>query len=100
MAAHPAVLNAIATTVTAAHRHGRRVSVCGDAAADPLVIPLLVGLGCDVLSVVPAAVDEVRARIRRLTMSTCTEVAGTALTLGTAADVWQLVTDRCMPSLP
>jgi phosphoenolpyruvate-protein kinase (PTS system EI component) len=99
MAAHPAVLNAIAAIVTAAHRRRRRVSVCGDAAADPLVIPLLVGLGCDALSVAPAAVDEVRARIRRLTMSACTEVASTALTLETAADVWQLVTDRCMPSL-
>lgn len=100
MAAHPAVLNAIAATVTAAHRHRRRVSVCGDAAADPLVIPLLVGLGCDTLSVAPAAVDEVRARVRRLTMSACAEAAGTALTLDTAADVWQLVTDQCLPSLP
>jgi phosphoenolpyruvate-protein kinase (PTS system EI component) len=100
MAAHPAVLNAIAATVTGAHRRRRRVSVCGDAAADPLVIPLLVGLGCDTLSVAPAAVDEVRARVRRLTMSTCTEVASTALTLDTAEDVWQLVTDRCLPPLP
>jgi phosphoenolpyruvate-protein kinase (PTS system EI component) len=100
MAAHPAVLNAIATTVTAAHRHGRRVSVCGDAAADPHVVPLLVGLGCDTLSVAPAALDEVRARIRRLTLSTCTDVAGTALTLDTADEVWQLVTTQCMPALP
>ena len=100
MAAHPAVLNAIAATVSAAHRHSRRVSVCGDAAADALVIPLLVGLGCDTLSVAPAAVDEVRARVRRLTMSTCTEVASAALTRGTAAEVWQLVTGRCLPSLP
>jgi phosphoenolpyruvate-protein kinase (PTS system EI component) len=100
LAAHPAVLHAIATTVAAAHRHGRRVSVCGNAAADPLVIPLLVGLGCDTLSVAPTAVDEVRARIRRLTSSTCAEVARTALTLDTVAEVWELVTDQCMPSLP
>jgi phosphocarrier protein FPr len=86
--------------VAAAHRHGRRVSVCGNAAADPLVIPLLVGLGCDTLSVAPTAVDEVRARIRRLTSSTCAEVARTALTLDTVAEVWELVTDQCMPSLP
>lgn len=39
MAAHPAVLHAIAQVVTAAHRHHRQVSVCGDAAADPLVTP-------------------------------------------------------------
>jgi phosphoenolpyruvate-protein kinase (PTS system EI component) len=97
MAAHPAVLNAIATAVKAAHRHGRRVSVCGDAAADPHVVPLLIGLGCDTLSVAPAALDEVRARIRRLSLSTCTDVAHAALTLGTHAEVRQLVTTRCMP---
>jgi phosphoenolpyruvate-protein kinase (PTS system EI component) len=100
LAAHPDVLRAIAEIVTAAHRHGRRVSVCGDAAALPLVIPLLIGLGCDVLSVAPTALDEVRARVRRLSMSVCAEVAGIALGLDTAEAVWQLVTDRCMPALP
>ncbi|MFJ8026908.1 putative PEP-binding protein [Streptomyces sp. NPDC096311] len=100
MAAHPAVLNAIAAAVTAAHRHGGRVSVCGDAAADPLVVPLLVGLGCDTLSVAPAALDDVRARVRRLTLPTCADVADTALGLDTAADVWQLVITQCMPSPP
>ena len=99
-AAHPDVLRAIAEIVVAAHRHERRVSVCGDAAAHPLVIPLLIGLGCDVLSVAPAALDEVRSRIRRLSMSVCAEVAGIALGLDTAEGVWQLVTDRCLPALP
>jgi len=41
LAAHPAVLRATADTIAAAHR--QRVSVCGDAAAHPLVLPLLVG---------------------------------------------------------
>ncbi|MFI6294622.1 putative PEP-binding protein [Nonomuraea sp. NPDC050790] len=45
---------AVAATVAAAHRHGRTVSVCGDAAAHPLVVPLLLGLGCDSLSVAPS----------------------------------------------
>ncbi|MFD1541176.1 putative PEP-binding protein [Nonomuraea guangzhouensis] len=100
MAAHPAVLNAIATTVAAAHRHGKRVSVCGDAAAHPLVVPLLLGLGCDSLSVAPSALDEVRARIRRLSSAACSELVGNALSRETALDVWQLVRDQCMPSLP
>jgi phosphoenolpyruvate-protein kinase (PTS system EI component) len=91
MAAHPRVLRAIAEVVTAAHRRGRPVSVCGDAAADPRVIPLLVGLGCDILSVAPAALDEVRARIRRLDHATCTATAAQALTQTTAEQVWDLV---------
>ncbi|MDQ1011195.1 phosphoenolpyruvate-protein kinase (PTS system EI component) [Streptomyces sp. V4I23] len=100
MAAHPAVLSAIAQVVTAAHRHHRQVSVCGDAAAHPLVTPLLIGLGCDILSVAPAALDEVRARIRRLRHDTCASLAAIALTRETPEDVWRLVEQCCLPSLP
>jgi phosphoenolpyruvate-protein kinase (PTS system EI component) len=42
------------------------VSICGDAASDPTVIPMLVAVGCHTLSVAPAALDEVRAHIRTL----------------------------------
>ncbi|MFI5688654.1 phosphoenolpyruvate--protein phosphotransferase [Streptomyces sp. NPDC051636] len=100
MAAHPAVLDAIARVVTAAHRHNRHVSVCGDAAAHPLVTPLLIGLGCDSLSVGPAALDEVRARIRRLRHDTCASLAAVALTRETPEEVWRLVEQCCQPSLP
>ncbi|MFF3400758.1 phosphoenolpyruvate--protein phosphotransferase [Streptomyces sp. NPDC002659] len=100
MAAHPSVLNAIAQVVTAAHRHNRQVSVCGDAAAHPLVTPLLIGLGCDILSMAPAALDEVRARIRRLRHDTCASLAAIALTRETPEEVWRLVEQCCLPSLP
>ncbi|MGW3667066.1 phosphoenolpyruvate--protein phosphotransferase [Streptomyces sp. NPDC005141] len=100
LAAHPAVLNAIAQVVTAAHRHHRQVSVCGDAAAHPLVTPLLIGLGCDSLSVAPAALDEVRARIRRLRRDTCASLAAVALTRESPEEVWRLVEQCCRPSLP
>ncbi|MCQ4081748.1 PEP-utilizing enzyme [Streptomyces sp. RB6PN25] len=100
MAAHPAVLDAIARVVTAAHRHNRQVSVCGDAAAHPLVTPLLIGIGCDSLSVAPAALDEVRARIRRLRHDTCASLAAVALSRETPEEVWRLVEQCCQPSLP
>ncbi|WP_151481879.1 phosphoenolpyruvate--protein phosphotransferase [Streptomyces albicerus] len=100
MAAHPAVLDAIARVVSAAHRHHRPVSVCGDAAAHPLVTPLLIGIGCDSLSVAPAALDEVRARIRRLRHDTCASLAAIALTRETPQEVWRLVEQCCRPSLP
>jgi len=79
LAAHPVVLRAIADIIEAAHRHGRQVSVCGDAAADPAVIPLLIGLDCDILSVAPAALDEVRATIRRLDRAECAATVRTQL---------------------
>jgi phosphocarrier protein FPr len=95
LAAHPAVLRAIADTIAAAHRHRQRVSICGDAAAHPLVLPLLVGLDCDVLSTAPSRLDEVRATIRGLDHATCAGVAQQALTLSTAEEVWEVVRAQC-----
>jgi phosphoenolpyruvate-protein kinase (PTS system EI component) len=100
LAAHPAVLRAIADTITAAHRHDLQVSVCGDAAAHPLVVPLLVGLDCDILSVAPAHLDQVRAGVRRLTRSVCSTVAHEALGMTTAEQVWEDVRRRCAGRMP
>ena len=60
----PAVLDAIARTVRAGNTHQRSVSVCGDAASDPKLVPDLLDLGCRVLSVAPSMMDEVRAAAR------------------------------------
>ena len=61
-APQPAVLRLIDGVVRAAAARGRHVAVCGEAAADPSVIPLLVGLGVDELSVAPASIQAVRGR--------------------------------------
>jgi phosphocarrier protein FPr len=100
LAAHPKVLVAIDEVVAAAHRHRRQVSVCGDAAASPLVLPLLVGLGCDIVSVAPAAIDQVRVIIRRLDYETCRVAAMAALVHTTTEQVWDIVQTRCTPQLP
>jgi phosphoenolpyruvate-protein kinase (PTS system EI component) len=63
-AAEPVVLKAIAQTIRAGHAHGRAVSLCGDAAADPAVLPHLVRFGCDAISVAPTALARVRAAVR------------------------------------
>ncbi|MDQ7904592.1 putative PEP-binding protein [Phytohabitans sp. ZYX-F-186] len=78
-AAEPSVLRAIAATVAAGERHGRPVSVCGDAAADPYAIPLLIGVGCRILSVAPSALDTVRAQVRSLDAGECAAMAAALL---------------------
>jgi len=74
--------------------------VCGDAGAHPLVIPLLIGLGVDVLSVAPAALDETRVRIRRLDARVCADVAAEALACETLESVQGIVRRRCWPVMP
>jgi phosphoenolpyruvate-protein kinase (PTS system EI component) len=61
----PAVLDAVARTVRAGRASGISVSVCGDAASDPALVPDLLSVGCRTLSVAPSMVDEVRAAVRQ-----------------------------------
>ena len=61
---HPAVLELIAQIIEAAHRHGKPVAVCGEAAADPVGARLLIGLGIDELSISARAIPRIKAIVR------------------------------------
>ena len=84
---HPAVLQLIDITVRAAHANGKWVGVCGELAADPLAVPILVGLGVDELSVSARSIPEVKARIRELNMAQLTLLAAQALSAGSPDEV-------------
>ncbi len=92
----PGVLALIDRVVRAARdAEGRvEVSVCGDAAADPLAVPLLLGLGVRSLSVSPPAVPAVKAAVRGLDLAACHDLAQLALTLPDAGQVRDLVRSR------
>ncbi|GAB4166929.1 MAG: phosphoenolpyruvate--protein phosphotransferase [Thalassobaculales bacterium] len=62
-AAHPAVVELIARTAAAGRARGVEVSLCGDAAADPALVPVLLRAGLRVLSLAPRAVGAVKAAI-------------------------------------
>jgi len=64
-AADPAVVELMRRTIDAAHEAGITVEICGEAAGEPELTALLVGLGVDELSVSPARLDAVRDAIRR-----------------------------------
>jgi phosphoenolpyruvate-protein kinase (PTS system EI component) len=68
-------------------RHGRPVAVCGELAADPLALPLLVGIGVRDLSVRPSAVARVKAGVRALSAAEAARVAADAATLATVGAV-------------
>jgi multiphosphoryl transfer protein len=74
-----------------ANEAGLPVSVCGDAAADQLMLPLLLGLGVRTLSVPAARVDRVRTAVSELAIADCTTLAAKALAAADAAQVTELV---------
>ena len=88
---HPAVLQLIDITVRAAHAHGKWVGVCGELAADPLAVPVLIGLGVDELSVSARSIPEVKARVREFSLSEAQGLAQKALAVGSPAEVRALV---------
>jgi phosphotransferase system enzyme I (PtsI) len=76
---NPAILRLIKITVDAAHKHGIWTGVCGEMASDPVLTPLLLGLGVDELSVAPANVPQIKFLIRRLKMAEARDLAEFAL---------------------
>jgi phosphoenolpyruvate-protein phosphotransferase (PTS system enzyme I) len=75
----PAVLHLVAMTAAAGRDAGKPVGVCGEAAADPQLAAVLVGLGVTSLSMAAAAVRPVGARLAMLTVLQCETAAAAAL---------------------
>ncbi|PRY68833.1 phosphoenolpyruvate--protein phosphotransferase [Glaciihabitans tibetensis] len=76
---HPAVLRLIKMLGDAGAAAGKPVGVCGEAAADPLLAVVLVGLGATTLSMTPAALVDVRAELAGVTLDEARAKAAAAL---------------------
>lgn len=65
---HPAVLRAIRHVIACAKAENIMVGMCGESAADPKLIPLLLAFGLDEFSVNPASILEVRKNIHEINL--------------------------------
>lgn len=81
----PAVLRLIAMTAEAGAAAGKPVGVCGEAAADPFLAAVLVGLGVTSLSMAPRAIGAVAAQLASATLKDCQRAAEAARLAPTAA---------------
>ena len=82
---HPAVLRLIQATADGGKRNGKPVGICGEAAADPLLAVVLVGIGATTLSMAPTALADVRASLLQYTREDAERIAATALAADDAA---------------
>jgi phosphoenolpyruvate-protein kinase (PTS system EI component) len=92
-ATDPSVLQAIDQVARAAEDAGLPVEVCGEAASDAALLPLLIGLGVTELSVGAARVGEVRAWIRALSFRDCVALARRSLRAKGQAEVVAVTAD-------
>lgn len=88
---HPGIIRLIKMTVAAADRFGIPVSVCGEIAADPRFVGLLLGLGVQELSVAARLIPEIKRAIRNTSIVQAIQLADTALKLSTAQEVENLI---------
>lgn len=89
---HPAVLRMIRQVVDAAHGAGIPVAMCGEMAGDQKMVPLLLGLGLDQLSMNALAIPRVKQVVRATSQEDWHRLARQALTYATAAEVAAFMT--------
>lgn len=87
----PALLHLLGTVGEAGERSGRPVGVCGEAAADPLLALVLVGLGATSLSMSAPALPAVRYALARHTQSECRRLAQIARAASSAEQAREAV---------
>jgi phosphotransferase system enzyme I (PtsI) len=89
----PAVLRLIKQVIDQGHAAGIWVGMCGEMAAEPLAIPILLGLGLDEFSMNSIVIPQAKAIIRNWDSHKATLLAEQALQCETPGEVESLVTN-------
>jgi len=97
---HPAVLRFIKHAVDAAHNAGIWIGMCGEMASDPIMAPILVGMGLDELSMSPASVPEVKKLIRSVSIKEVQEMAQKVFSFSTAWEIEDYVYEETTKRFP
>lgn len=84
----PAVLRCIRSVIRAGHEAGIPVGMCGEAAADPRMIPLLLAFGLDEFSVDPNAILRTRRAIAGWSMGQAAELTEKVMSCATVQEVY------------
>lgn len=91
---HPAVLAMVKHVVDVGHKKGIKVTMCGEMASDPAMIPFLIGMGLGEISMTPQSIPAVKDRIRKLTRSKCESFAKKVLKQNSVMEITHLVSQE------
>ncbi|MCK9280339.1 MAG: phosphoenolpyruvate--protein phosphotransferase [Melioribacteraceae bacterium] len=84
---HPAVIRTLSHIIKEGKANDCKVSLCGEMGGDPLALPLLIGLGLEILSVSPSIVPLVKSIIRKLKYKDTLLLADKCLTYSTEKEI-------------
>lgn len=88
---NPAFLRALDYAVQAVHRQGKWIGLCGELGAKGSVLPLLVGLGLDELSMGSPAIPATKACLAQLDSRACRQLLNQAMACRTSLEVEHLL---------
>ena len=88
---NPAFLRALDYAVQAVHRQGKWIGLCGELGAKGSVLPLLVGLGLDELSMSAPSIPAAKARMAQLDSRECRKLLNQAMACRTSLEVEHLL---------
>jgi len=84
---HPALLRMVKSVIETAAREGIPLAMCGEMAAEPGAVPLLLGMGLSEFSVNPLSAPKVKQLARLVSLDDCRRLAAQALTFETTSEV-------------
>lgn len=84
---YPAIIKLIKNIVDAAHQAGIWVGICGEAAGNPFLTPIFIGMGIDELSMSVGSILEIKQLIRKLDQKECKKNLVQVIKLTTAKQV-------------
>lgn len=88
---NPAFLRALDFAVQAVHRQGKWIGLCGELGAKGSVLPLLVGLGLDEISMSAPSIPATKARLAQLDSRACRQLLNQAMACRTSLEVEHLL---------
>ena len=88
---NPAFLRALDFAVQAVHRQGKWIGLCGELGAKGSVLPLLVGLGLDEISMGAPSIPATKARLAQLDSRACRQLLNQAMACRTSLEVEHLL---------
>ena len=91
---HPSVLSLIKTTKEAAKKRGIPCGVCGEAAGDLELLPLLIGLELDELSVNPRSILKMKKEITQMSFSEAERALEQTSSFSTAAQIHSFLKEK------
>ncbi|MFD1465999.1 phosphoenolpyruvate--protein phosphotransferase [Lapidilactobacillus mulanensis] len=83
---NPSILRLIKHIIDSAHKEGKWAGMCGEAAGDPIMVPILVGLGLDEFSMSATSILKVRSLMKRLSTEDMAKLTDAALNVSLSND--------------